>query len=327
MTGSRESKTIVLTGGTGFLGYHLVRAFRDASYGVRVLRRPGSVHPLMKVWPEGVLAVDVDFADSAALERACRGASAVVHGAGLVSYNRKDQGAMRETHVELTRRMLAAARAAGVPRFVHVSSIVTLGQGPEPRDERAVYNASGLRLAYWDTKTEAEQLALAANAPGFEVVAVNPGSLLGEGEKNGQLLPFVKKMAESERPFLPDGGSDFLDVRDAAIGTLLALEKGRAGERYVLGCENLSYAQFHARLRGVFGKKSRPRLVPRWLLALGTRLLEIFEFITRLDLPVNSSRLRRVNGVYMYHDLAKARRELGYAPAPIDRALRVMLEK
>ncbi|MBI3555660.1 MAG: NAD-dependent epimerase/dehydratase family protein, partial [Deltaproteobacteria bacterium] len=213
-------------------------------------------------------------------------------------------------------------------RFVHVSSIVTLGHSDVPRDESAAYDAQKLRLAYWDTKAEAERLALTANhPPDFEVIMVNPGSLLGPGEKNGQLLPFVKKLAGSERPFLPDGGSDFLDVRDAAKGTVLALEKGKAGERYVLGAENLTYAGFHKKLREAIGKNSAPRIAPRWMLAAVENVLGAFEGTTGIDLPINAARLRRVNGVYMFHDLSKAKKELGYSPGPIESALRAMLEE
>ncbi|MBI3544930.1 MAG: NAD-dependent dehydratase, partial [Deltaproteobacteria bacterium] len=117
------------------------------------------------------------------------------------------------------------------------------------------------------------------------------------------------------------------DVRDAAEGTVLALERGRPGERYVLGSDNLTYAQFHAKLRAAFGKTSHPRIVPRWALGSVGALLAAFETLTGVDLPVNSARLRRVNGVYMFHDISKARRELGYAPGPIEPALRVMLEE
>ncbi len=322
------NKIIALTGGTGFLGLHLVEALLSKGYTVRLLRRPGSVHPKMKMLPANVEGRDVDFADTAALAKACAGAGAVIHAAGLVSYNRKDQANMQETHVALTNRVLEAARRAGVTRFIHVSSIVTLGHSDVPRDETAEYDAAELHLAYWDTKAEAENSAIAANhPPEFEVVVVNPGSLLGPGEKNGQLLPFVKKLASSERPFLPDGGSDFLDVRDAARGTVLALEKGKAGERYVLGSENLTYAGFHKKLRAAMGKRSAPRILPRWTLAAAENMLGALESLTGVDLPINAARLRRVNGVYMFHDISKAKKELGYQPGPIEPALRAMLEE
>ncbi|MEW6057894.1 MAG: NAD-dependent epimerase/dehydratase family protein [Bdellovibrionota bacterium] len=324
---SSRSKTIALTGGTGFLGYHLIFSLLEANYRVLLLKRKGSFHPLMKTYPKGVEALEIDFTDEAALTRACDRAASVIHAAGLVSYDNEDQTQMFEVHVELTRRMIRCAQNAGVQRFVHVSSIVTIGHGFVPRNEESPFNAQDLGLAYWTTKYEAERIALAANAPGFEVVVVNPGSLLGEGEKNNQLLPFVKKLARSERPFLPDGGSDFLDVRDGAKGTLLALEKGRPGERYILGSVNLTYRQFHEKLRKVFDLRSRPRMVPRWALSAVEAILRIVEKVTGLDFPVNSARLRRVNGIYMFHHLIKARQELGYTPAPLDRAIRAMVEE
>lgn len=317
---------VAVTGGTGFLGYHLVPALIDAGYHVRLLTRPSSTHPLVTSYPKEVQRANVDFSDANAIEKALQGAGAIIHAAGLVSYDRDAQPKMHETHVELTRRMLEAARRAGLKRFVHVSSIVTLGHSSVPRDESAEYNAAPLHLAYWDTKFEAERLALAANGPDIEVVVVNPGSLIGAGEKGGQLLPFVRKLARSERPFLPSGGSDFLDVRDGARGTVLALERGKPGSRYVLGAVNLSYAEFHKLMRTMLGKKSRPRMVPRWALGIVERLLRFFETLTHMDLSVNSARLRRVNGVYMFHDISKAKRELGYSPGRLEPAIREMIK-
>lgn len=322
---------VVVTGGTGFLGFSLVPELLSAGYEVRLLCRPRTGEPLHPKWaelPVGVHAHEVDFSEVDALARACAGATAVVHAAGVVSYDRKDQERMKEVHVDLTSRMLDAAQWAQVKRFVHVSSIVTLGCSRELRDETSVFNAETLRLAYWDTKAAAERLALAANdPPRFEVVVVNPGSLLGPGEKYGQLSSFLMKLARSKRPFLPDGGSDFLDVRDAAQGTVAALKCGRAGERYVLGGFNLTYAQLHARLRAALGLASHPRILPRWSLASVEKFLCAFEACTGVDLPVNSARLRRVNGVYMFHDLSKARCALGFQPRPIEPALRAMLEE
>lgn len=318
--------TIVLTGGTGFLGYHLVPELVRAGYRVKLMKR-SSLHPAMQVLPFEAKAVDSDFSNIDELASHCDGAIAVIHAAGLVSYDRKDQARMGEVHVGLTARMIEAAKRAQVRRFVHVSSIVTIGHGKTPRDETAEFNASGLRLAYWDTKFEAERVALAAQAPDFDVVVVNPGSLLGPGEKNGQLLPFIKKLAASERPVLPDGGSDFLDCADAARGTLLALEKGKGGQRYILGAENLTYAQFHSKLRAAFGLASKPRVLPTGLLTSASKVLQAFESISGIDLPVNAARLRRVNGVFMFHDLAKARQELGYQPGSIEPALRLMLKE
>lgn len=320
--------TIAVTGGTGFLGYHLVPELIRSGYRVKLLKRRGSFHPNVKEYPEGVSVVEVDFeVEPDQIAKACSGCIGIIHAAGLVSYDLRDQPRMYETHVTLTRKMLQAARIAQVRRFVHVSSIVTIGHGRIPRDEQSPYNAEGLRLAYWATKLEAEKIALAANSKELNVIVVNPGSLLGKGEKNGQLLPFIEKLIGSERPILPDGGSDFLDCADAAKGVVLGLERGRPGERYILGSQNLTYAEFHKRLRGAFGKESRPIVLPRALLQVVAKCLELFERISGIDLPVNSARLRRVNGVYMFHDLAKAKNELGVSPGPIEPALRLMLEK
>src|SRR5581483_1210805 len=155
-----DVRSVALTGGTGFLGYHLIPALLGAGYRVRLLKRQGSFHPLMQHYPEGVEPIEMDFRNVASIEQALRGSQAVIHGIGLVSYDLKDQKKMWDVHVLLTQRMLEAAKKAGIQRFVHVSSIVALGHGKKIRDESAVFNAQDLHLPYWDTKAEAERIAL-----------------------------------------------------------------------------------------------------------------------------------------------------------------------
>lgn len=322
-----KNQTVALTGGTGFLGYHLVYCLLDAGYRVRLLNRAGSKHPLVTTYPLGVEVVEVDLSREDRIERALCGVSSIVHCAGLVSYQRKDTERLYEVHVNLTKRMLSAARKAGVRRFVHVSSIVALGHGLELRDETAIFNAQDLDLHYWTTKYESEQIALAAVSKDFEVVVVNPGTLVGYGEKYGHARPLFEKLRNAKWALLPDGGSDFLDAVDAAKGTVLALERGRSGQRYILGSENLTYADMHQRLRNLNGSSAVSFRIPRWVMRGAILILKSIERLTGLDLPLNSSRLTRVNGIFMFHDISKAKRELGYSPHPIDDCLRQMFKE
>lgn len=300
---SRDGALIVVTGATGFLGSHVTGALQRAGYQVRPLGREAQ-------------SMDV-------LTRAFRGAFGVVHVAGVVGYRKHDRATMIEANVELTKRVLTAAKQSGIAKIVHVSSIVTIGYRIAPADlmtETNKYNAAPLRLAYWDTKHEAEELALtaAASAPP-DVVCVNPGTLLGPGERRKGMTDTIRTLSRLPLALMPRGGSDFADVRDVAEGIVLALKKGKNAERYILGSENLSYRELYLRIRKVGNKVAHALILPSASLAILQAGARVIEEATGCDL--GSAWLRRTNGLYLYHSSAKAIHELGYAPHLIDEAL------
>ena len=275
-----------VTGASGFIGSHVVHTLREAG------------------WEVGETFVDVG--DSAALEREMEGCDAVFHLAALYSF-KGDPAEFSRVNVDGTRNVLEAARRAGVARVVHTSTCATCGpvegrpatEDDEPPDWE-------LTVPYKATKIAAERLALAASRDGLDVVAVNPTTPVGEGDRvptpTGRM---VRGVASGRyRAYLAGTGVNLVDVRDVARGHLLAFEHGRAGERYLLGGEDMPLREVFALVAAAAGLRA-PRLrVPYAVARAGAAvgLLNRHE-IALARLP-------------MYFSSEKAQRELGYDPGP-----------
>jgi dihydroflavonol-4-reductase len=281
-------KVYVTGGGLGFIGAHVVR----------VLRERGAE----------VVDVYVDLLDAAGLERAMRGCDALVHVAALYSYDPRDRAALARVNIEGTRTVLAAAARAGVGRIVHTSTAGTCG----PVEGRPATEEDGppdweLEVPYKRTKLEAEKLALAAGA-----VAVNPTTPVGDGDTRPTPTgAMVAGIAQGRfRGYIPTTGLNVVDVRDVALGHALALERGKAGERYLLGGTDLPLGDLFAQIAAIAGRP-RPRLRVPYAAARAAAALGL----------VNRDEVRLAR-LPMFFSSAKAERELGYRPGPIEPALR-----
>jgi dihydroflavonol-4-reductase len=271
----------------------------------------------------GVRCVVAPLTDEAALAVAFRGADTVIHAAGAVDFG-DDWDHCRSVNVGGTRAVLAAARAAGVRRVVHVSSIVAVGATEIARvhDETAAWDLGRFRVPYVTTKREAEAVALAANGRALEVVVVNPASVVGPGDFTGsEFGTLCKRFWRGRVPVHFPGGNNFVDVRDVADGTLRAAARGRPGERYLLGGTNLTFARFFAELARAAGR-SFPRIgLPRWL---GVGVAEAGRWVRQKSgkRPYLTPGQARLLGLYFFATSDKARRELGYDPRPLPLTLR-----
>jgi dihydroflavonol-4-reductase len=230
---------------------------------------------------------------------------------------------MHAVHLDGTRNVVAAAGPD--VRIVHTSSVVAVGAGRDaaPLDEEAPFNLRDLRVAYVHAKRGAEEIALAATHHGRDVVVVNPGYLLGPEDYEGSVMGRICLRTWKGRMLMaPPGGLNFVDVRDVALGHLLAAQHGRRGRRYILGNENLTVVEFMRRLAAV--ADLRPRWLPRapyWFVNLCAGLGEARGWWTRRE-PYPSLQQTRMNGFYWHYRSDRARRELGYAPRPLEETLR-----
>jgi dihydroflavonol-4-reductase len=318
----------LITGGAGFLGRKLARALLDEGHEVRLLVRkipsgepaPGEPAELRSMPVTYQLG---DLADEASLDAACAGIDWVFHAAGVISYNPKKADLMYRTNVLGTRNVCNAALKAGVKRLVFTSSTAAIGVNEDPRalmNESSPFNARKLGLAYFDTKYDAEEEVRAAVKKGLDAVIVNPGSLMGPGDTRRYEKGYVGLIHKYNPPVLFHGGINFVDVNDVVKGHLLALKKGRTGERYLLGGENLSFGELIQRVDKLLGRPVPKRHVPRifmGMLALGIRGLNAFG----VDIHMTPELVRQVADWYLYVDSSKAERELGYRPKPIDEAV------
>jgi dihydroflavonol-4-reductase len=312
----------VVTGGTGFVGAAVVRRLVAAGHHVRVLARPGSDRRLLAGLPAET--VDGDLADAASLRQCLRGCRLLFHVAAMYSLWARDRRLFYEVNVEGTGRILHAAAEAGVSRVVYTSTVGALGipQDGRPGTEETPVSLDDMVGDYKRSKFLAEEVAREFARKGLPVVIVNPSTPVGPGDvkptPTGQMI--VDFLRGKMWAYL-DTGLNVVDVDDVAAGHLLAAERGRVGERYILGGRNLSLREiFHilGRLAGI-----RP---PRVKVSAGTilplaRLSEwVSDHLTGKPplVAVDAVRMARKR---MFFDPGKAVRDLGMPQSPAEDAL------
>ncbi|HVH97713.1 MAG TPA: NAD-dependent epimerase/dehydratase family protein [Enhygromyxa sp.] len=252
-----EHNKILVTGGTGFLGQHVVASLREQGREVVALVRDPASADARRLAKTGATVVRGDVLDGDSVEAAAQGCTAVLHCAGKVSRHGADAIAMTKVNVTGVEITLAACRRAGVRRAVVASTSGTIGVGTDPdqvADERTPPPLEIInKWPYYRSKYYGEQLALAQNNGELEVVIVNPALLLGPGDHQGSSTEDVRRALEQRMPVVPSGGYAFVDARDAAAGMILALDKGRAGQRYLLVSCNCPIRTFFSRVARVAG--------------------------------------------------------------------------
>jgi dihydroflavonol-4-reductase len=314
--------TALVTGGTGFVGAHLVRALLREGETVRCLVRPGSDR--RNLAGLAVEVVEGDITDPASTARAVRGCDAVFHAAAAYSLWVRDRAAMYRANVGGTRTVLAAAGEAGAKRIVYTSTVGALGN---PGDGRPGTEDTPVTLAemvghYKRSKFLAEQEASRLARAGLPVVIVNPTAPVGAYDvkptPTGQMI--VDFLRGRMRGVLRTG-LNLIAAADVAAGHLLAAERGKAGERYILGHANLMLEEIFALLSRLTGIPA-PRLRIPYGVAFAAALAA--EAVSRLTgrspgIPLTGVRMARK---VMFFDSAKAVRELGLPRTPVEEALR-----
>lgn len=305
-------KPALVTGASGFLGWHVASVLIAKGFPVRAMaRRPGAIQDLDAEIVAG------DLCDPDSLPAAVAGCSAVFHVAADYRLWVKRPDEMYRANVDGARALLKAAEAAGVERFVYTSTVGCIGFIKDGvADERSPVSLEDMTGHYKRSKFLAEQEALKAARAGFPVVIVNPTAPVGAHDvkptPTGQtIVDFLK----GRMPAFVDTGLNVVDAADVALGHWLAFEKGRAGERYILGGENLTLEQILQELAAITGRKAPSVRLP-WLAALlagaaSTAWAELTGSPPRV--PLDAVRMARKK-MWVSHE--KARSELGYNPAP-----------
>lgn len=311
----------LVTGGTGFVGAHVVRALLSRGRPVRCLVRPGSRLANLAGLP--VELVPGDLGDRRALDAAVRGAETLYHCAADYRLYARDPREIYAANVDGTENILSAASAAGVRRIVHTSSVATLSPRADgtPADERDAASERDVIGHYKRSKVLAERVALRHAAEGLPVVVVNPSTPVGELDvKPTPTGRIVVDFLRRRMPAYVDTGLNVVDVRDVAVGHLLAAEKGRAGERYILGHRNLTLKELLDILGGISGIPSPALRLPHWVpvaaAAVDTGLARLLGREPRVSLE--GARMARHR---MFFDAGKAVAELGLPQSPVEDAL------
>jgi dihydroflavonol-4-reductase len=321
---SAWSGPICVTGGAGFIGSHVVRRLLALDREVRCLVLPSDPAPLLR--DLDVTRVAGDLLDPDALDRAMDGCELVIHLAAIYALWLPDPSVIHRVNVDGTRGVMCAARRAGVKRVVHTSSIAAVGHlpGEAASDETTPFNDWDIADDYVISKVLSEREALRPeHLDALEVVVVNPAFPFGPQDigptPTGKL---ILAMMRGHMPFVAAGGFNGVDVRDVAEGHLLAADKGRSGERYLLAGHNLTYEDFATRVAAITGGSAPAMAMPRdLLLRLGT-LAELGASLVRRAPLFTHKSLAFTAGRYLYFATDKAEAELGYAPGPLDDALR-----
>lgn len=305
----------LVTGGTGFVGSHVVRALNEAGHEARVLHRQSSkLDALAGLKYESVLG---DILDEATLSEACAGCDWVFHVAAVADYWRADKSRMIEANVEGTRRVLRAAKVGGVKRVVFTSSAAAVGlrSDGKPSDEHEHFNLEPEQFAYGFSKVLAEAVVKEAVADGQDVVTVNPVVVMGPGDLNmisGTFVTQVKRLGWLV-PVTP-GGIAVIDVRDVARMHVAAAERGRTGERYILSTANYTQREWLGMVAEVVGARKPFIPAPGFILPI---VAGVVDWLRRIGIqtPIDSDQIR-LGGRNIYFDGGKAWSEL--APPTIE---------
>lgn len=316
--------TVLVTGATSLLGYHVAKRLNEQGIRPRVLELSGSnMAPLDRLQVD---RVDGSLNDPDAIVNACRGADTVLHLAFKVSLggSAELQEEMRRVNIGGTQRLLSAAAANGVSRAVVASSALAVGvnRRPEPLNEKASWAEHAFDVLYARLRREAEQISLSMAKPGFDVVAVCPSFTMGPDDPVGAPAnKLLKTLASGKLRFTLPVGFGCLDVRDFAEGVLLAAQHGKSGQRYLISGQNVTTSELLQQAAAIAGVRAPTFQPPTILVRAAAAVVGVFSRIKGQPSPVDSSVLQII-GRYAWYDTTLARTDLGFRPRPLPETLR-----
>ncbi len=303
-------KPALVTGASGFIGWHVAKLLLDRGYAVRALCRPTS-----QIAGLPVEKITGDLRDPESLARAVTGCGLVYHVAADYRLWAKDPRELYRSNVDGTRNLIAAAKTAGVERFVYTSTVGCI----EPPDETRAVTLKQMSGAYKESKFLAEVVALEERE--LPVVIVNPTAPIGDHDvkptPTGRIiLDFLK----DDMPAFIDTGLNLVDVRDVALGHLLAAERGQPGERYILGCQNMTLEEILQHLAALTGKKAPTIKLPYAVAYAAGVITTAWSRVSGKPprAPLDAVKMAKKK-MFVSHE--KAARELGYHPGSVDAAM------
>lgn len=315
----------LVTGGTGFIGANLVEGLTVAGRTARVLRRQTSrLDALSGLTYEDAIG---DILDPDSLHRAMEGCDWVFHAAAVSDYWRQGREKLYRVNVEGTQNVLEAAQAAGVRRLVYTSSVAALGVplDGEAADETHVFNIAPGRFPYGHSKHLAEAKVRQAVQNGLEAVIVNSTIAIGPRDVNRISGSIVIEAVKGLARFCPPGGANYVAVADVVAGHIAAAERGRPGQRYILGGENLSHRQALEIIAEVTGAPRPLLTLPQWTIGPAAWGVAAARLVLRNRVPLNADQMR-MSGRRLFFCPDKAIRELGLPQTPfrvaVERAYR-----
>lgn len=304
---------VLVTGATGFIGSAIARKLVERGDRVALLvRKHSKLHAIEDILDSVELRYG-DITDLESLQAATHGIDYVYHCAGKAYIGPKKAAELHAINVQGTKNVLTAAERNGVKRLVYTSSISAIGitGTKQPADESQRWNLDKLNVPYYTTKHLAEEEVRKAAQNGLDCVIINPSYVFGVGDINLNAGQLIRDLYHHKIPVYPTGGICVADVEDVAEGHIAAMERGKRGERYILGGENLTYKQVFDIICRVVG-------APKVLVPLSESIVKIFVALT-----AKARRLHRITALanreillsatkFFYFTSEKAKRELGF---------------
>jgi dihydroflavonol-4-reductase len=317
--------TALVTGGTGFVGSHVARALAVRGYQVRILRRTTSrLDAVQDIACEHFIG---DVTDLASLRDAMQGVDWVFHVAGVADYWRSDPARVYEVNVDGTRNVLRAAEEMNVKRVIFTSSAAAMGRTDDlrPVDESTRFNYDPHLTPYGHSKFLAEAEVFRAIRRGLDCVIVNPTVIIGPGDLNQISSSVVLELARGNvPPTVPPGGATVIDVRDVAEAHVAAAERGRTGERYLLGAVDLTHKAWMRLTADAVGRRMMALTLPAGLVYIIAWAADILRDCG-VPIPIEGNQLR-LSTRMMFFNCQKAWRELGEPKIPIQQSLKEAYE-
>lgn len=309
---------VLLTGATGFLGNNILRALLAAGHQVTAtVRHTSDLRPFDGLECEKVTC---DLAQPSDIGSIVSSADLLIHSAAMIQIGWSKKEASQKVNVQATKVLAEAARRHDT-RMIHVSSVDALAVGTtdRPATEEDVSPAKS-QCSYVVSKRAAEEVFLDSVAAGLDGVIVNPGFMVGPWDWKPSSGEMMMAIAKGPVPFAPAGGCSVVDVRDVADGIMYAISRGKSGERYILGGNNMSYLELWQMMAGVIGKNGPTRKLPNFLAGIAGRFGDLASKFLKNETQVNSAATAMGQMLHWY-DSGKAIGELSYSIGSVEDAL------
>lgn len=303
-------KTLI-TGGTGFTGVNLVSALLQRGDSVRILMRGNSNSTALN-------GLDCekrigDIRDSKAVSAALKDCDRVFHLAALVAYWRATRREVYSVNAEGTHVVMHACLKANIKKVVHTSSVSAIGMPGlgKVATEETPFDKRSRKIGYSDSKRIAEGHVQEAVKQGLNAVIVNPAQIVGPGDHAMYIGHVLRDLKRDYIPAVPSGGMCMVDVNAVVAGLLAAADRGRVGQRYILGGENLSHLRICEIAAEVVGRPAPHRVIPRWVLPPAALIVDAINAVTRRSTTISGDHVR-LGADFLYYDSSKAVSELSY---------------
>ncbi len=314
--------SILVTGGTGFLGSYLLRLLAQKGYtDIRAFKRSNSPMALVQPIENQVQWMEVDMLDVVDLYEAMAGVEQAYHCAGFISYDRRDAAKLQEINVQGTANVVNAALHNGVKKIVHVSSIAALGRSKKKQkiDEAALWERSKFNSNYGISKHQAEMEVWRGTQEGLPAAIVNPSVILGSGFWDSGTGKFFKN-AWNEFPFYSTGCTGFVDVRDVARLMVLLMESEIENQRFIVNADNWTYERLFKAISEAIGKKPPSIKVNKFIQEIAWRVSWVQARLTGKRPMITKETARHSGNCYEY-DNAKSIQQLDFQYTPIEQTL------